>query len=341
VKLSRLYCNDDSLFGPVEFRDGLNVILGRVEHPRDQALVSHNIGKTLLLDVLDFALLKGIDQGHFLKRRPDLFDHLVFYLELSIAPGRYVTTRRSVAEPTKVSLACHDRPRDFDGELEPAWDHWRVPIDRAVRLLDGILELTPIRSYGYRKGISYFLRRQSDYDDVFRLSKFASGRDRDWKPFVARLLGLNDEVIRNKYDVDDRAKVLSDQAQARRGELGRKSSDYPKLKAQINAVRDEVGEKSRSLDEFDFRQEERRLAQEGAQAVEEEIATANVALYNCRHDLAQIERALDGDLQFDLREVRQVFNEARIAFPDQLARDYEALVEFNRRILADRRAALR
>jgi len=47
------------------------------------------------------------------------------------------------------------------------------------------------------------MRRQSDYDEVFRISKFQFGADKYWKPFVALLLGFNKEVIEEKYAIDD------------------------------------------------------------------------------------------------------------------------------------------
>ena len=44
--------------------------------------------------------------------------------------------------------------------------------------------------------------------------------------------------------------------------------------------------------------------------------------------------------RFDLADVQRVFKEAEIAFPGQLARDYNDLVAFNRKILDERRTHL-
>ena len=79
MKLSHLYTNQPAIFQPIRFRDGLNVVVAKIDHPKDETKLGHNLGKTLLIDVLDFTLLKGIDKNHLFKRRTDLFDEFVFF----------------------------------------------------------------------------------------------------------------------------------------------------------------------------------------------------------------------------------------------------------------------
>ena len=84
MKLSRLYTNDDSVFVPIDFREDLNAIVARIQHPTDEDKSSHCLGKTLIIDVIDFCLLKTVGKkGHFLKTRDDLFGNLVFFLEIA------------------------------------------------------------------------------------------------------------------------------------------------------------------------------------------------------------------------------------------------------------------
>ena len=46
------------------------------------------------------------------------------------------------------------------------------------------------------------MREQSDYTNEFLISRFSRGRDVDWKPFVALLLGFDDGLILEKYEND-------------------------------------------------------------------------------------------------------------------------------------------
>lgn len=341
MKLSHLYTNNPDIFAPIRFHEGLNVILARIQHPKEYEKTGHNLGKSLLIDVLDFCLLKDVGtSGHFLKSREDLFGQLVFFLELQLHDGGYVTVRRPVREATNISFKQHAEPhQDFTTLGDNEWNHVDVSLTASVKLLDSYLNLTIIKPWPYRTGVGYFMRRQADYGDEFRLSKF-KGRDINWKPYVARVLGFDDNLVKRKYVADAEKKQIESRRNELQSEVSVKVSDFEKLRASIAVKRDEVERKVSALDQFDFHQQESELNQELANQVEQEISVNNEFLYSARFDLAQIERGLQDEIQFDLVDVKRVFTEAQIAFPEQLARDYADLVEFNRCILTERRVHL-
>ena len=342
MKLSQLYSDQPALFPPIRFRDGLNVILANIRHPKDNAKLGHNLGKTLLIEIIDFGLLKGVKKEHTFKRQADLFSRFIFFLEIQLPCGDYLTIRRSAAEPTKIAFKRHPQVRqNFTTLPEPEWDHWRETFNNAVALLDGILALTPIKPWSYRKGLGYFLRGQNDYGNVFQLAKFGAGRHKEWKPYLAKVLGFDDAILTSKYEADAALEKLRSDSGELQAEITLKPNDFEKLRASITIKRDDVDSKLRALDAFDFHSQEINLTREVAESIEIEVAANNNELYNARHDLAQVELGLQNDIFFDLEDVQRVFKEAQLTFPEQLARDYDDLVEFNRRILTERQANLR
>lgn len=342
MKLRQLYTNQPNLFTPIRFRDGLNAIVARIDHPKDQKKLGHNLGKSLLIEVIDFALLKGIDRKHLFKRHPDIFNPFVFFLELQLPDERFLTIRRAVDEPTKIAFKRHDQPNaNFLDLEESGWDHWRESFKNATNLLDSILSLTPIKPSNFRKGLGYFLRTQADYRDVFQLAKFGLGKDADWKPYVARILGFNDTLISEKYQADSDLKGWRTKQQEIESETNLKPKDFDKLRASLDAKQAEVDEKVEALDAFDFHGQEVELTRSLAEKVESEIAANNSFLYNARYDLQQIEKSLGSSLEFDLGDVKRVFEESKITFPNQLERDYDDLVTFNRKILSERQSMLK
>jgi len=341
MKLSYLYSDQPDTFAPIRFRDGFNVVLAHIHNPKDGSKLGHNLGKTLLIEILDFCFLKKVTKDHLFKRRADLFSGFIFFLEIQLPNGNFLTTRRSAAEPTKIAFKRHNEARqDFSELPESAWDHWRETFDNAVVLLDSILAFTSIKPWSYRKGLGYFLRGQNDYGNVFQLSKFGVGKHKDWKPYIAKVLGFDDAVLTEKYEADAASAKLRNDAAEVQAEVTLKSKDFDKLRASIAVKRDEVETKVRAIDAFDFHGQEIELAREVAESTEVEIADNNNLLYNARHDLAQVERGLEDDIHFDLADIKRVFSEAQITFPDQLVRDYDDLIEFNRRIHTERRSAL-
>lgn len=343
MKLSRLYTNNDSVFVPIEFQEGLNAIVARIQHPTDAEKSSHCLGKTLIIDVIDFCLLKSVGtKGHFLKSRDDLFGDLIFFLEIEMGAGEYVTVRREVREATKIAFVRHQkRYLNFTGTPDDKWDHAGMSLSASVRMLNGYLELTAIKPWSYRVGFSYFLRRQEDYSNEFQLRKFINGNHKDWKPYVARVLGFEEKMILEKYEADAAETTIKNQRDEVQSEVTVKVSDYEKLQARILAKSDEVLGKVSDLDRFDFSAQEAGLNQELANEIEGSIAELNDSIYNLRFDLAQVRKGLDTKVDFDLEDVQRIFKEAELTFPDQLAKDYSELVEFNRRIHEERRAGLK
>jgi uncharacterized protein YydD (DUF2326 family) len=341
MKFSKIYTNRDDIFRPIVFNSGLNVIMGQVLARDDDKKDAHNLGKSLLIDVLDFCLLIEVKKDFFLKKHYERFRNIVFFLEIELASS-FITIRRSVDEMTRISFKKHpERGADFRVTPEEQWDHWRVTFQNSVELLDSYLKLTAVGDHKYRKGHTYFLRRQQDFTDVFVLSKFSKNKDKDWKPFVAHLLGFDQTVISDKYSLDESIGELEQDLERQRKEGGVTEEDYDRLKGQIEFKEDQISGKARELDNFDLHSAEIESTRVAAEDIDTQISELNEQIYNLRVDLEQAKRSLTIDITFDIKGIKQVFDEAKIAFPEQLKQDYEGLLEFNKKIHAERHSNLR
>ncbi len=108
MKLSKIYSNKDEIFKPIYFNDGFNVIYGKVKRPKETDKDSHNLGKTLLIYLIDFLLLKELKVGHFLYDHEKDFRGFEFYLEILLNSGKYLTIKRCVENNTKIYFKTHD-----------------------------------------------------------------------------------------------------------------------------------------------------------------------------------------------------------------------------------------
>jgi uncharacterized protein YydD (DUF2326 family) len=341
VRLSQLYSNKPDIFPRIQFNRGLNVILAQVTKPKDAEKDSHNLGKTLLLHLIDFMLLKSFEAGLFLYDNKKAFREFVFYLEIETNDGAFITVRRAVEAATKASFKVSDVSRDCSELADEEWDAHNLPATRSRQYLDESLSLTALRSWDYRKGLGYCLRAQGDYRDVFQLAKFAVGKHKDWKPFMAHLIGLDYAPIQEKYETDESIEAKK-QAKIDVQEItGAASEAYDKLKGSLDLKRAEASEARTAVERFDFYQQDMELNVELVGRVENEIASLNDRIYTIDYEGAKIEEALARGLTFDLDAVEQLFTEARTLFPAALRKGYEELVDFNKRISSDRGKRLR
>ena len=152
MKLSQIYSNKPRVFLPIRFNgvtdDELSVVFARVKKPKDSEKDSHNLGKTLLIDLIDFLLLKDLNDvpGHFLVKHSILFADWVFYLEIQTPKGTFVTVKRSVKENTKIAFKAHPKqlkPGADNVEIPDSWDIPRLLLIGRRRCSTRCLASTP------------------------------------------------------------------------------------------------------------------------------------------------------------------------------------------------------
>jgi uncharacterized protein YydD (DUF2326 family) len=351
MKLSQLYSNDPKHFPPIRFNGiddkELSVIFAKVKKPKDTQRDSHNLGKTLLVELIDFLLLKNVSDSstHFLAKHSILFADWVFFLEIQNPAGSFITVRRAVKEPSKIAFRTHPKrvkPQANDNYVHGQWDHKDVAIDRAVQLLDGHLGLDAIKPFSYRSGVGYFLRTQADYHDLFQLAKTSQSPDRFWKPYMAKLFGLDPELVAQKYDLDDEVAELRKKADEIQQTVPTvRTRNLNELRMDVNNRRVELADTEGRLDRFKFAQEELRISKEAAEELENEDAEINHRLSNLDYDIGQIKASMNSTVMFDLNHIEKVFRETETYFSPQLSKDYEELLQFNRTITTERSKFLR
>lgn len=342
MKLSKLYSNYPDKFGPIEFVDGLNVILAEIKLPEKKTRDTHNLGKTTLGRLLDFVFLSSRDNTFFLFKHSDLFEEFVFFFEIELQNGSFVTLRRSVLEASKISFKKHEMGRqDFSDIPVPEWDHHDIPLDRARELLDALLDLSALRPWHYRKGLGYLLRSQDDYHDVFQLQRFAPGRHADWKPFLAHVLGFDAGLISELYANEEQLATARQTEETIKSELGGSLEDISKIEGILLLKQNDAEKKQRLLDAFDFRTQDKVQTKQLVDEIDDKIALLNEERYSKSFSKKKILTSLQDDhVLFSTDQARQLFQEAGIVFEGQILVDFEQLVAFNRAVSQERRAYL-
>jgi uncharacterized protein YydD (DUF2326 family) len=346
MKLSQLYSNNPRLFLPIQFNgvadNELSVVFARVRKPKDAQRDSHNLGKTLLIDLIDFLLLKNLSDvpQHFLSKHSILFADWVFYLELQSPKGTFITVKRAVKDNTKIAFKFHPKPLkpEQDSVAIPGkWDHTDVTLDRAVQLLDGQLGLDAIKPFPYRNGVGYFLRTQADYHDLFQLMKTKEGADKTWKPYLAKVFGIDPELVTKKYELDEEVAELKKKVDEIQQTVPNvRTKNLNELKMEVSSRRQQLGETEGRLDGFKFAQEELRISKEAAEELEGEDAELNERISNLDYDIGQMRSSMQRSVTFDLDHIEKVFKETKTYFAPQLTKEYQELVQFNRTITTER-----
>ena len=337
MKLSKLYTNKPRFFSPIEFVPGLNVVMAEIRIPEDRRKDTHNLGKTTLGRLLDFALLSSKDKNFFLFKHFDIFKEFVFFLEIDLLNGSFLTIRRSVGDATKITLKKHSAQyQNFAQLSDTEWDHLDIPFDRAKVLLDSLLDLRALAPWQYRKGLGYFLRSQDDFRDEFQLRRFA-GAHSDWKPFLAHLFGFNAEQIENYYKIEDKLSEKKNYEAVIKSEFHGSLEDISKIEGIILIKQKECEKKQNYLDSFDFREQDKEQTKNIVDTYDIRISELNNERYRLNQNRKKIVASLDSEkILFDPDSAEKLFKEAGVLFSGQIKKDFEQLISFNKDITEER-----
>lgn len=341
MKLSRLYSNKPDLFEPVEFVQGLNVVMAEIRLPENRNKDTHNLGKTTLGRLLDFGFLAKRDPKFFLFKHVELFQDFIFFLEIELEDASFVTIRRGVEEATKISFKRHEAGhQDLSGLPLVEWDHQDMPFERARDLLDGLLDWRALKPWAFRKGLGYLLRSQDDFRDVFHLRKFAAAHS-DWKPFLAHVLGFDSQFVEQHYEKEEQLAQRQSTAQTIKNELGGSIEDISKIEGILLLKQKEAEKKQKLLDAFDFRAQDKDSTKQLVDDIDERIASLNAERYSLNQSKKKIVASLEEDqILFNPDEAQRLFEEVGVLFKGQIKKDFQQLIAFNRAITDERRGYL-
>lgn len=341
MRLTRLYSNKPDVFTPIVFNQGFSAVVAEIRVPENQLLDTHNLGKTTVGQLVDYCLLKGKSKSFFLFKHEEFAD-FTFYLEVELDSGGFVTIARPVTPGPQVDILRSDVSiPDATNLGAEDWDHVALPFTRAKNLLDGILAIRALQPWPFRKVVGYLIRSQRDYNDVFQLHKF-SGPHRDWKPFVAHLLGLSAQPVIDLYAKRDEREAAETRLATLASEWGGDQIDVSLIDGLIDVKRRAIADKQNAVTSFQFLDEERRRTSEVVDEVETRIAELNEERYHLARLIQRIETSLaENQIMFRPADAATLFEEAGIVIGEQITHDFEELIAFNHAISNERRTALR
>jgi uncharacterized protein YydD (DUF2326 family) len=335
MKLCKIYSN--KAFHNVKFSEGLNVIIGNISNRDDSKKDTHNLGKSLLLEVIDFLLLKGIqNKDKYFLTKNKIFSNYIFFAEIELNNGQFLIIKRTVARNTKISFKLNKtKLAGFDIDIDN-WDEVDLVIKEAKKYLNNCLAFDILPNWEYRKSLTYFMRHQEDFTDVFKLSKF-KGPHKGWKPMVFDLLGFDGSLIKDKLELEEKYTKLKDKIKLLETENKVSTDDEDKIRGLIDIKQDERLNVSSQIDMFNFNNSDNKEKTILVDEVENSLKITNTRHYAIKHEISKIEKSLDiGVDNIDMKEISSIYEEVKLFFPSELLVEFDKVVEFNRGITHER-----
>ena len=326
MKLNKLYCNNND-FKVVMFKEELNIIVGYGNKLSEND--SHNLGKTSVIKLIDYMLLKDIsrDPEHFLSKKKEFFKDYTFFLEIEYGEGLYLTIKREVKN-TKVSLKKHNlKHQNFIEEKN--WDFENISINKAKKEVNNLLEFS-VKS-NFRKFLKFILRTQKDYDFKFKKNEV---KDIDWKPYIMELFGYNFDNYNNLFKFKSEKEEIEKQ-------LSEYNDDYFEELNEKRNMKDiyetKINELEKLVKEYNCFKIDDTVNDELVKQINCDIAKLNKKKYNLSFDIENMKKSIKNNMNtLDLEDLEEIYKEVKIYFGDFLKKDYNSLIEFNKQISKER-----
>lgn len=329
IRITQLYSNNNKIFEPIKFNDGINLILGeKVEKPKEETRKNkktNGVGKSMSIEFINFALLKDEKDTRVLKIPLDKIPvNFIVKLDLVI-DNRVITISRPWHEPDKPTVTT-------DGEV--------VPFNKVIDALSYLqtlffanIEDVKYELPTFRELISLLIR---DEDSEFK--GILSCHD------VSKRIPVNNLINTHLYffDIDiapvkEIKKIYSelDNKRATRSHLRSRLTDdgrktMSEVKSEINSLERETEKSEIALDKFEAESLLTEHRNELASFDEEivELRTKQVAL---RSEIKRIE-AMPKVEVVDITDIEILYNKFQDGLGDKIGRSLKEVTEFKQKI---------
>ena len=334
MKISKIYSNKN--FKNIEFNENFNAVVASKQSSEKKD--THGLGKSTLIRVIDFLLISSYNKNTDKLLGNNLFIGQDFYGEFKLNNGKYLVVKRSINTATKMSFKLNTSKLDsFKFDID--WDE-ELTFKKARAKLNEHLDFNALRNWDYRKSITYFLRSQQDFLDVFKLNKF-KGKHKDWKPFVFDLLGFNGTLILEKLEIEEEIDDLKKKIQTLRLEAQIDTSEKDRLEGLLEIKKIELSEIKNQIDKFNFFKEDILTNKQLVEEIDIKLQAFNTDRYRISYEINKIETSLSEiNDDIDDKEINSLFEDVNLYYPKQLKKEYENLINFQKSLTTERKEYL-
>lgn len=335
--LRKLYSEPKGLFKPkevIEFKDGVNFIFGKKDEANDPKKSLNGIGKSLLLDCLDFCLLSSTDKNS----RPRFYTALkqiegyVIVLEFEVDKKLYIL-KRSVDNPLNdIEYGAPTKLNKYSAsELKPI-------------LCELIFENSSYqgnyKNKWLRKILPFFVKihqhKKAEFVDPIVYSHQRASVA-ELNQFHLFLMGIDNTLVCKNYDIQTKLKQKDDAIKEIKKIVQEtyKSLDVDKAKNEIDKLHREIRELEKNINNFKLAQEYRDVEVD-ANKLTAEIKEHWYLNYSDRKKIETYNESIKLDFDIKLRRVVNIYKQIDEGLSKNIKKTLDDAIKFRKQLSTSR-----
>ena len=316
--LKKLSSNKEQ-FHTVEFKKGLNFIVGRRKDPNIKELKEtyNGVGKSLIIELIHFCLGSS---------KIEVFEENLkgwtFTLEFEIDGEEYRVTRE-----------CEKQ--DFvsvNSEIMKVSKYTNLLAEKVF----GLSNVNKISNVSFRSLISRFIRR---YKSSYNKYNTYIAKEKDYAKLVnnAFLLGIDTNLIQSKMkqkkemdELQKTKKIVEKDPILKEYFVGNEDLDI-----EITDLKDEIKNLEIKISEFKVAENYRNIQEQADKIsyLRKELSNKSILIDN---SIRKIDKSLEIKPDIELETILKMYDEANIIFNDKVTKNLEEVTQFHNKLLENR-----
>jgi uncharacterized protein YydD (DUF2326 family) len=154
---------------------------------------------------------------------------------------------------------------------------------------------------------------------------------------VFDILGFDGKLLHDKLSLEENFEEQKKILNTLEVENRITSEDEDKIVGLIEIKQSEYDTISNEIDKFDFYEKDNSQKEKLVTEIESQIKDANTQHYSVKYEIDKIEKAISTDIDsFDVDDIKELYEEVKIFFPNELLHEYEKVITFNKQITSER-----
>lgn len=320
IRISKLY-SESNIFEQIEFRDGVNLILGE---KYDDSIVegrkTNGVGKSLCIEFLDFCLLNDYSHSRLKKIPEDIFPlEENIFLDLMIGDN-ILTIKRNRKEEFHPIFIREGKKVSFD------------KLTDARNYLSGMLFInTSVMNVpSFRNLLSILMRdERSEFVDILACHEASRRIPVDLTPHLY-LLGINIDTYAKILGTVKQIKDLTTVINNNKNELTSGNKKISDVQAELNELNDDLSKMEAAIDSF--------KSNEAFESMQNELIELESMLEQLRyrqkivrHEYQRI-RSMPKPEEIDDTEIEVVYNQFKEDLGASIVRSLHEVVGFKNKV---------
>ena len=316
LQIKRLY-TEPALIDPVEFTEGLNIIMGEKDTSSSK---NNGVGKSMCIEFINFALLKSKSSSRVSKIPSASFSHdTLICLDLTIHGTAY-TIKRSISESERPTIFSDGGVKSFS-KLD----------DATLFITEKLFSSAGLDKPSLREMLGPLIRdERSEFKSIVSCFDTAFKVPDNYTPHLY-LLGISPagyrEIKAQIKDIDDVSreikKIEENILLLRRKSIDDARSDLNDLDGEVKAIHSSI-ENLENTTGFD-------LIKDDIVRLENEIDGLRTRKSVLKQSLSRL-KPISEKIQIDTDELAEFYNQLKSSLGDLIVKDLDQIISFKKKI---------